>query len=465
MFQQLLKDAHSRGIIVTSIVIDNLPAQLSGARNAVTTIEEPFNATSVIPCFCHLVNLIFVGAVSKCPELYNLINEVINLSTFIRKQSAVRHIKAKCPTIVRTRWLYIVDVLLFIFKHIGEINDYLQMHVDEEIPYDKIPIEFADLYLILLPLKILVLYFEKRSSKLHQVIPLFREGMLYFSQISDRIHTETGKKIFEIVLTCYLSRFKVNAKEQVIASYSLSIDGLKELREENDLCLENSDFEIVVEHNEFRDLMNLYQKEEYFHLTIHKIIETISNDRGPRKKIETIDQYFKPLNTKQEEEEDSVEDINQQINNEITTDSFIETFEEIDSLTIAEKLQYDPFKGETFYLTSLKIFKFIGQCLSLDLNYIEKMFTSYCYGDPSQFDNFEQLSSGNPDLFWRFLPSYNQAWKEFSVVAIRCLTVATSEAEVERMFSKDRQIAGVHGHQWGPNGLHNRAVIRTSESN
>ena len=63
MFQQLLKDAHSRGIIVTSIVIDNLPAQLSGARNAVTTIEEPFNATSVIPCFCHLVNLIFLGAV------------------------------------------------------------------------------------------------------------------------------------------------------------------------------------------------------------------------------------------------------------------------------------------------------------------------------------------------------------------------------------------------------------------
>ena len=212
--------------------------------------------------------------------------------------------------------------------------------------------------------------------------------------------------------------------------------------------------------------MNLYQKEADFHLTIQKIIETISNDKGPTKRFKTIDQYFEVSNIKQEEEEEEdVKDINQQFDIEFNTDSFIETFNEINSLTITEKLQYDPFKDETFYLTSLKIFKFIGQCLSLDLNYIEKMFTSYCYGDPSQFDNFEQLSSGNPDLFWRFLPSYNQAWKEFSVVAIRCLTVATSEAEVERMFSKDRQIAGVHGHQWGPNGLHNRAVIRTSESN
>ena len=155
---------------------------------------------------------------------------------------------------------------------------------------------------------------------------------------------------------------------------------------------------------------------------------------------------------------------NQTIEEEYSPENFHEALGQIASLSLEEKLQFDPYLqgNQTLYSISLNFFKYIGQCTGISLFYIEQMFYQFCHGDPLQFSNISQLHKGEPGMFWRHVSSQSRQWKEFCSIALRCLTVATSEAEVERIFSSDRQILGLHGHNWKHQNLHHRTVIRTT---
>ena len=57
---------------------------------------------------------------------------------------------------------------------------------------------------------------------------------------------------------------------------------------------------------------------------------------------------------------------------------------------------------------------------------------------------FKLYLKNDPSMLWRAAFAAFDEWKEFSKICLRIVTLGTSEADVERNFSKQREIHGKH---------------------
>ena len=57
---------------------------------------------------------------------------------------------------------------------------------------------------------------------------------------------------------------------------------------------------------------------------------------------------------------------------------------------------------------------------------------------------FKVYLKDNPSTLWRAASALSDEWKEFSKMCLRIVTLGTSETDVERNFSKQREIHGKH---------------------
>ena len=473
-FQSMLVSITSENLTVTSIVIDNLRAQMLGAHNAIEFLGSEFNATLIIPCFCHMINLVFVSAKNQSTELSNLIEDIQSFAQMLRKNQAVTYLNVKCPKICSTRWLYIVDILFFILNNVTNINEYLVFleTMGESCVHNKVPDEYADLYLILLPLKILSLLFERRSTRLYQVIPHIKSAMNYYRTNFKFLRTDSGIRVFDLIVSNLLARLKTNARDEAVAAYSLTINGLKDIRLENSFRAENRQyFNNINEKDEFMALLIDYQKSIDFHISIYHIMtERTSDNEGNSSKVKnkTIDQYFtkeKDLQVNEEEEdigaeEEAVESFLTQ-DEEIDEDNnFNQILDFISNLSREDMLNYNPYNDSTtYYMCALGKISSIASFLNINCEYIEEMFSTYCYTDPLNFRDINLLESDDPNQFWKNISSYDSRWFNFCRVSLRLLNVSVAEAEVERAFSTDRKIM-MNCYRWSLETLHNHLIIR-----
>jgi hypothetical protein len=63
---------------------------------------------------------------------------------------------------------------------------------------------------------------------------------------------------------------------------------------------------------------------------------------------------------------------------------------------------------------------------------------------PSEILRFPLLGNRSPDTIWRNAHQYD-AWRDFSEVALRIVTLGTSEADVERIISTHQDIGSLKG--------------------
>ena len=106
---QKLKEFNIR---ICSITTDSLTAQIRGWEIFKETINDPFiKIIFRVPCYAHLINLVFKDAIRYSTWLANTVNSILTIVKIIRKPKAVDIIGHKCPTVSQTRWLYIVDIL------------------------------------------------------------------------------------------------------------------------------------------------------------------------------------------------------------------------------------------------------------------------------------------------------------------------------------------------------------------
>ena len=101
-------DGFTPKITVCSVIHDNLAVQ----ANAVDTALGHWRMPKIIdiPCFNHLVNLVFVHSREDCRALNALVNRVLQW------QELLRAIGVSAPSVPKTRWLYIVEVTRFIMS-------------------------------------------------------------------------------------------------------------------------------------------------------------------------------------------------------------------------------------------------------------------------------------------------------------------------------------------------------------
>ena len=106
-FIDIFEKLEENNIHICSITTDNLPAQVRGWNTFVSTSYYPFiNILYRIPCYAHMLNLVFDDISKNSPFFGFTIKSVLSIVNIIRKPEAVDVIRTKCPKISKTRWLY-----------------------------------------------------------------------------------------------------------------------------------------------------------------------------------------------------------------------------------------------------------------------------------------------------------------------------------------------------------------------
>jgi hypothetical protein len=76
---------------------------------------------------------------------------------------------------------------------------------------------------------------------------------------------------------------------------------------------------------------------------------------------------------------------------------------------------------------------------------------------------FSLLGDRSPDTIWRNAHQYDD-WRDFAELAMRIVTLGTSEADVERIIRIHRDIASLKGTQYAHQTLRNRLQLRISRA-
>jgi hypothetical protein len=123
-----------------------------------------------------VINLVFIYALKFLP-----VTEVLSIfpgiTRALNSRDAFEIIRRHCPTIVRSRWVYLGDVLGFILKHLNSVQTAL--HVADEL---LISVTCIHLYILFLPLALFFRAMETRSRLLAEVIPAAREVLHEWSE-------------------------------------------------------------------------------------------------------------------------------------------------------------------------------------------------------------------------------------------------------------------------------------------
>ena len=94
------------------------------------------------------------------------------------------------------------------------------------------------------------------------------------------------------------------------------------------------------------------------------------------------------------------------------------------------------------YPTTLKTLQKYAKMLrpTLTNEMIENLLNTFLFEDPLKLD-FTNLLIKNTNDFWRSM-CFSDKWKEFALLCLHFVTLPTSEADVERLFSSQRDMMG-----------------------
>ena len=103
---------------------------------------------------------------------------------------------------------------------------------------------------------------------------------------------------------------------------------------------------------------------------------------------------------------------------------------------------------ENMYVTTLMVLKEKGIngpyfMENLTAEEIEDKFNTYLFADPETL-TFGSRIGMDPNSFWRSIPDYDGTWRAFSCLALMLISLSCSEADVERLISRQRDVQGVH---------------------
>ena len=220
----------------------------------------------------------------------------------LRSKQAIQIIGKKCPSVIKTRWMYIYDVLNFMLRNKEKIENFYIIKNSEDsesINYiEKITKEMNFIYMLLFPLRMLILIFEKKNASLCSLIPLVKE---YFEMMKD-LKTKMGKvqnyliDIFKELLLRVISRIKNISPEAVITSYVLTASGRADLRQRaKGILTQNPDcLSFGYYHQTLRDMKKYYDElldQESLEYEYEEFIEDKNSDYENNSDYESTEEF------------------------------------------------------------------------------------------------------------------------------------------------------------------------------
>lgn len=435
-----IQQIQSKGVRICSIVHDNLPAQSKGLEEVLSSLDDRPRIVDV-PCFNHLINLVFVHAVRQNNDLNALVSEV---QTW---QRLLKALKINAPTIPKTRWLYVVELIEVIvsYPNLEEIMALNQQTVYAILQNDirEVPVTFVQLHEVLLPLFMLSKKLEKRTTRLSDVIPLVSDCINQWKTL--RQHIPQDNMFFGILdslVSNLIVRVRSNAFDEAVAAFVLSVNGKKiiesRFREDNTLPL--------------NPVLGDAAREDSEDSEDDK--ETMSFDDCPVGDSETACQDF----AHEMEAYDQLDELDMLEGDETISKkrrSMIEEWSQtISNLSLDDKLSYDFLAefmsnahrslvahgavipeedgGERYYEVALSHwFSCRLDDRIISLTRVQEMSGKFL--DFLVWNHILHLSKG--DRNWSF-------WGPLAEVAMILVSCAVSEADVERLLSVQKNIQG-----------------------
>lgn len=484
-FNEVFDKAFQNKLFISSVIIDNLPSQMNGIYNLINSSENPMiKSIIVVPCLCHLTNLIFTTSIRRCANIKRIVTDIQSFVTQIRKPDAVNFLKLKCPKIIVTRWLYVVDCLKFIFDYSDSL--YAGRRNGYEIPI--IPIDFYYLYDILIPIKVLNLLAERRDSRLYCFVQYFHFAIKSFLNLYEKYQDNNcALEILNEITIQFYARIKTwSGFSVMVTAYLCTPEGKQHakliFRDRFINPDQNIDFDIpeqIIINPSFNEIKTEFDDPELFTKirSLQQLYEMSDQDDD-----EFIISKNKHKNTKlvQKKLTDYIYESESNIVNNIEYDKNISCEEEINDdndvyleevenqrlMSLQRRLNQGVFLGKK--TTIFKIAKDflieysnrLGFTADIIMSYFEKWL--YSPEDELSFGSYSKIGC-NIDNLWENAGTLDFEWSMFASVAKRLTTIGSSEADVERLFSQQKVVMGRHMTNIGSDSLKSRLILRTSK--
>ena len=443
-------------LCVCSVVHDNLAAQ----SNAVATVLSTWDSVPRIldiPCLNHMANLVFKDSVDSCYQLESLLAKVK------KWQSLLQELGLPSPPVPETRWFYIVELIEEILKS-QNLEEVLGAHPDVaarilgDSGIKKVPSELFMLYDILEPMYTLSKSLECQSTRLSHTIPLIRCCMQRWRDLLRNPPSEVCIVIINSLISNLLARLRANAFEEIVTAYVLSIKGKQEISHR----LSSSSFErcracvmeeLLLAMKQYPECFEMYEKR------VEEIEESVTSS----------DDH--DYDTMREGEPGSgqgakscrISTITRRRN--VTRELYLDIYE---AIPVLDKLEYDFLDDclgiavkclencgclegaitEGYYSVALE--QWIRLEIDEMINQLQAFYS--CESSPQALDMLDlyvwkHISClSHSDSTWR-------AWAHLSKCAMRLVSAAVSEADVERLLSKQKLIQGNHSTNISTEGL------------
>ena len=426
LFSLLIYKCINRGLIICSIVTDGLRAQRAALLELIKEAEDK-NIQAIYPVYCcaHLTQLVFTDTAKQCPYMKGLLTQVNSLAALLRTSVVCRELGEKCPSLCPTRWLYVVDVLLWLYKRKTKINTFLLASENNSSGFSALPDEWRRLLLILLPLKRLSLAMEASDCGLWEVIPIIERVMSMWKIITPSL-MGPDLELLVTIITRLITRFSLACPTVVAAAYSLSEMGRSVLRQrERGLQTRGPDEE------------NLYVTERIMRLDrwCSGGLAEFLEDEELRNEGDQSSGNFDDENTARVADDQCTDSEDQQ-NDEVEED----TPDELLSLSLEELLQVKVYQYD--FSVAFTEIKRLGEILEIDERYLYERYRTWVFERRSDTPTCHEIGE-SPDHIWRRVPAVDNGWRDFSEIALRLVTITTSEADCERSLSRQRDVQGI----------------------
>jgi hypothetical protein len=490
-FRRVILCAMEKGLVVCSVIIDNLPAQKSGLKDALRQ-AIPTCSCRQISCYCHCLSLVFTNTLSGCPLLRGIISQVEKWQDFLRGKIGVDFLGARCPLIPKTRWLYVTGILDFIAANAAKIQDLGRTLTTPDRRRDDsedgddadgslsgnalmhemangVPLLFEECRAILRPIRYLCDVFERRTSALWQVIPLAKKVIESYRQRYEARFWKHGDSytILKQILMKFRARIGSNSPATVMLAFLLSPAGRKAAR--------NREYGFTIKTNEYgpeplRPEVQLDVPPDDFSL-IHQRERPAGEEEEMLESEEwqNVEEYPAvgvplagvptagvPTAGKEDEEEEEEEEEEEDF--EEITPGYLDILAELVDSDIPTILDYKPWHH--MHERTLRELRETAALAGLDVEFIEECFDKWLWEDTRKLP-FAKFLAGDPDEMWRQAHKC-AGWSTFSNFALRFITIGTSEAEVERLISVQRDIAALKSVRVTPKMAMARLQMRLS---
>jgi hypothetical protein len=209
---------------IYGVICNNLPAQVVGLHTFLETADGKGSAIAYIPCVNYMVNLVFTHTIKSgiFPEVLATLPEIIRI---FHSAPALDIIGVRYPRLIRTKWIYLVDVLVFLIDHFTEVQTTFGLAARSlrRAAYCRV-------YLLLLPLSLFSQVMGVRSRMLCQVIPATQEVLPQWSCIYD-FFGDTAEVIdcLNVVTAHFLACLSRDAFDVILTAFAFSSVGRSEI--------------------------------------------------------------------------------------------------------------------------------------------------------------------------------------------------------------------------------------------